>query len=131
MLRKPDITASGPAERGGSAPVHERRLGAGCPAADPAGEGTGTGETVDFRRRDMRATNLANLMSAVLTLAVAAQAQTSRGTVTGTVLDPAGAVVVAARVKLTGVDTGVRLSTVSNDTGVYRFDAVDPGAYEL
>ena len=79
----------------------------------------------------MRATNLANLMSAVLTLAVAAQAQTSRGTVTGTVLDPAGAVVVAARVKLTGVDTGVRLSTVSNDTGVYRFDAVDPGAYEL
>ena len=58
-------------------------------------------------------------------------AQTSRGTITGTVLDQTGAVIAAARVALTGVDTGVRLSTVSNDTGVYRFDAVDPGAYEL
>jgi Carboxypeptidase regulatory-like domain len=61
----------------------------------------------------------------------AAQAQTSRGTVTGTVLDPSGAVVGGAHVALTGVETGVRLSTESNEAGVYRFDAVDLGVYGL
>jgi protocatechuate 3,4-dioxygenase beta subunit len=60
-----------------------------------------------------------------------AHAQTSRGTVTGTVLDPAGAVIGGARVAITGRDTGVRLSTDSNEAGVYRFDAVDPGTYDL
>jgi hypothetical protein len=79
----------------------------------------------------MRSTNLANLMAALLTLAVAAHAQTSRGTVTGTVLDPAGAVIGGASVTLTGAETGIRLSTGSNEAGVYRFDAVDLGVYEL
>ncbi len=70
-------------------------------------------------------------IAAILSLALGAHAQTSRGTVTGTVLDQAGAVVAGARVSLTGVDTGVKLSTGSNDAGVYRFDAVDLGVYEL
>ena len=70
-------------------------------------------------------------LAAVLILTATAYAQTSRGTVTGTVLDPSGAAIGGARVTLTGVATGVRLSTGSNDTGVYRFDAVDPGAYSV
>src|SRR5215472_14646849 len=64
-------------------------------------------------------------------LAAVAYGQTSRGTVTGTVQDPTGAAIVAARLMLTGVDTGVRLSAISNDAGIYRFDAVDLGVYEL
>jgi outer membrane receptor protein involved in Fe transport len=64
-------------------------------------------------------------------LALAVHSQTSRGTVTGTVLDSSGAVVAGARLSLRGVDTGARLSTTSNDAGVYRFDAVDLGVYEL
>src|SRR5215831_332813 len=68
---------------------------------------------------------------AALVFSIAAPAQTSRGTVTGTVLDPTGAVINGARMALTGVDTGVRLSTNSNEAGVYRFDAVDPGVYDL
>ena len=67
----------------------------------------------------------------VLALALAAHAQTSRGTVTGTVLDPTSAAVAGAHVSLTGTDTGVKLSTTSNDAGVYRFDAVDLGVYQL
>ena len=70
-------------------------------------------------------------IATILALALTAHAQTSRGTVTGTVLDPTGAVVAGARLNLTGVETGVKLSTASNDAGVYRFDAVDLGAYEL
>jgi hypothetical protein len=63
--------------------------------------------------------------------ACAAISQTSRGTVTGTVLDASGAVMPNARLSLTGVNTGIRLSTDSNQDGVYRFDAVDLGVYEL
>ena len=66
-----------------------------------------------------------------LMLSVPAPAQTSRGTVAGTVLDPTGAVIGGARMSLTGVLTGARLSTNSNESGVYRFDAVDPGVYDL
>src|SRR5262249_14957570 len=44
---------------------------------------------------------------------------------------PTGAVIAGVSVTLTGVETGVRLSTNSNDAGVYRFDAVDPGTYDL
>ena len=69
--------------------------------------------------------------AALLVFTGAAYAQTSRGTVTGTVLDPTRAVIGGARVTLTGVETGVRLSTDSNESGVYRFDAVDLGLYEL
>jgi hypothetical protein len=71
------------------------------------------------------------LLAALVVLTVQAYSQTSRGTVTGTVLDASGAAIPTARVTLTGADTGVRLATVSNDTGVYRFDAVDLGNYKL
>jgi hypothetical protein len=70
-------------------------------------------------------------VAALVLLAGAGHAQTSRGTVTGTVLDPTGAVVGRARIMLTDAETGVRLSAESNDAGVYRFDAVDLGTYDL
>jgi outer membrane receptor protein involved in Fe transport len=59
------------------------------------------------------------------------QAQTSRGAVSGTVSDPTGAVVPGATIVLTNTETGVRRSTTSNEAGIYQFDAVDPGSYEL
>jgi len=70
-------------------------------------------------------------LAAAVVLAAAMQAQTSRGTVSGTVLDPSGAVVTGAAVVLTNTQTGVRRSATSNDAGIYRFDAVDLGVYEL
>ena len=70
-------------------------------------------------------------IATALVFALAVHGQTSRGTVTGTVLDQSGAVIRGAGVRLAGVDTGAKLSTMSNDSGVYRFDAVDLGVYEL
>src|SRR5258707_14494177 len=72
-----------------------------------------------------------HLLAALLTLAVAAQAQTSRGTVSGTVTDPSGAVVTRARVALTHTQTGLRLTATTNEAGIYRFDALDLGGDEL
>jgi outer membrane receptor protein involved in Fe transport len=68
---------------------------------------------------------------AALVLAGNGPAQTSRGTVSGTVTDPSGAVVAGAGVVLTQSETRVRRSTTTNEAGIYRFDAVDLGLYEL
>jgi hypothetical protein len=64
-------------------------------------------------------------------LAAAAYGQTSRGTVSGTIIDASEAVIAGARVALIGTEIGVRRSTLSNEAGIYRFDAVDLGRYEL
>ncbi len=58
-------------------------------------------------------------------------AQTSRGTVSGIVKDPVGAVVPGAEVTLTSLTTTVTRSTTTNDEGFYRFDAVDLGTYSV
>src|SRR5689334_16493229 len=70
-------------------------------------------------------------LAATIALAVTAHAQTSRGTVSGTVMDASGAVVPGAGVLVVGTETGTRRSTLTNQAGIYRFDAVDPGVYEI
>ncbi|HEX8142103.1 MAG TPA: carboxypeptidase regulatory-like domain-containing protein [Pyrinomonadaceae bacterium] len=71
------------------------------------------------------------LLVTLLGLSLAVSAQTSRGTVSGTVTDPTGAVIAGANVTLINIETTVERSTVSNDEGFYRFDAVDPGQYSV
>ena len=66
----------------------------------------------------------------LLTIAAAAQT-TSRGTVSGTVLDPSSAVVPNADVTLTNAGTGVARHTTTNSAGLYRFEAVDLGTYTV
>src|SRR5438477_3794698 len=58
-------------------------------------------------------------------------AQTSRGTVAGTITDPSGAVIKGAQVSLKSLATGIVRQATTNNEGVYRFDAVDLGVYEL
>jgi hypothetical protein len=74
-----------------------------------------------------------SLMLAVtlLLFTASALAQTSRGTVSGIVSDPTGAVVPGATVTLTNDQTGVSRATSTNGEGLYRFDAVDLGSYSL
>ena len=72
-----------------------------------------------------------SLFVAALTLAAGARAQTSRGAISGTVTDNSGGMVANAAITLTHAHAGVRRSTVSNGAGMYRFDAVDLGLYEL
>jgi len=39
--------------------------------------------------------------------------------------------VAGARIALTNTQTGVHLEAAANEAGIYRFDAVDLGTYEL
>lgn len=71
------------------------------------------------------------ILALALSLTASAIAQTSRGTVAGIVTDPSGASVVSAAALLRNTATGVTRDTTTNGSGVYRFDAVDPGPYTV
>lgn len=59
------------------------------------------------------------------------QAQEFRARIQGAVIDTTQAVVVGATVTLSNVKTGVQTVKVTNETGRYRFDFVDPGSYTV
>ena len=60
-----------------------------------------------------------------------AHAQELRGRVSGTVSDESGAVIPAANVSLTNVNTTVAVERQTNEAGQFAFDFVSPGNYEV
>jgi hypothetical protein len=72
-----------------------------------------------------------NISLLALLLAFPSYAQTSRGTVTGTVLDGSGLVILGCAVELTNRDTDIARTVFTNEAGIYRFDAVDLGTYVI
>ncbi len=63
--------------------------------------------------------------------AALAHAQISRGTITGIITDPTGAVVAGARVVATEEATGANSSAVSNKSGEYTIPFLAPGTYRV
>ncbi len=61
----------------------------------------------------------------------AAFAQSDRGTITGTVADPAGAVIANASVEVKNLQTGATYPGVTTDTGNYTIPQVPVGTYEV
>ena len=53
------------------------------------------------------------------------------GTMTGTVSDPAGAVIASAAIEARNVDTHVAYPVASSATGNYTIPNLPPGTYEL
>ena len=58
-----------------------------------------------------------------------ASAQSSTGTIYGTVTDATGAVVSGAKVTVTNVRKGTSQTTTSSSSGEYTFPALEPGEY--
>jgi hypothetical protein len=75
----------------------------------------------------MRVRTLVGLMIALL-LASPLAAQEQRGTIEGVVKDSSGAVLPGATVTAKS-ETGATLTTVSDDTGTFRFPSVAPATY--
>ncbi len=67
----------------------------------------------------------------ILLLAVISQAQTFRGAINGTVVDPSGAVVAGAEVRAINNGTGVTLSTASTSEGQFSFQDLPLGSYKI
>ena len=64
-------------------------------------------------------------------LAQAALAQSTSGTILGTVKDPGGSVVADAVVTLQNQGTSATRSSITNDTGSFQFVNLDVGTYQL
>jgi hypothetical protein len=71
------------------------------------------------------------LIFSLVLAAAALSAQTSTGTITGTVADSSGAVVAGAKVAVTNAGTNARLEVVTNESGNYTAPLLPPGSYEL
>jgi len=66
-----------------------------------------------------------------LTLAMSAFAQGDRGSITGTVSDPAKAMVPNAVVVARNVETSAQYQTITTETGNYTLPQLPSGTYEL
>ena len=64
-------------------------------------------------------------------VATGALAQSDRGTITGAVSDPAGAVVPGAKVAARNVETGAISETATTDTGNYTLASLPAGTYDV
>jgi len=64
-------------------------------------------------------------------LSLAAYAQSDRGSITGTITDPAGAVVPGASVTAADLETGTRYEATTTPTGNYTVSQVPAGTYEI
>jgi len=69
--------------------------------------------------------------SGLLVVCLVAFAQTDRGTITGTISDPAGAVIAGAAIEAKNQATGLVYSAASSGTGNYTIAQVPAGSYDL
>jgi len=88
-------------------------------------------------RNFARRTGLSNVLRIALLFlfvisgAASLLAQGGSATLTGTVIDSAGAAVPSAHVTVTNVDTNLSLPADANTSGLYRFPSLPPGKYTL
>jgi Carboxypeptidase regulatory-like domain/TonB-dependent Receptor Plug Domain len=78
------------------------------------------------------ATRIAWAMLVCFSVGTTAFAQTGiNATLSGTVSDPTGALIPGVEITAKNVDTGVTATSVTNESGTYRFASLQPGNYEL
>jgi hypothetical protein len=73
----------------------------------------------------------ASLVFVFCMIAASAWGQAAQGTITGTITDPQGAVVAAAKIEAKNTQTNVVATTVTSTAGVYSFPALNPGQYKI
>jgi hypothetical protein len=71
------------------------------------------------------------LLACAFAICAIASAQSDRGTITGTVLDPGGAVIPNASLDLRNIETGALYKAGTSATGNYTLAQVPAGEYEL
>ena len=74
---------------------------------------------------------MARAMVLLSLLAGAVFAQQFRGTVSGLVLDPLGAIIAGAKVAATQLETGAKSHTLTGPTGRFNLPFLAPGTYTI
>src|ERR1019366_7711376 len=93
-------------------------------------------EVVDLRGAGLMKSSIVQLVASLLillaSLAPTSLAQSSStGAITGSTIDPSGAVVVGAEITATNDATGEVRTTVSTSSGVFLLPLLSPGSYTL
>src|SRR6516165_2903047 len=70
-------------------------------------------------------------LSLALICCVTAVGQVLKGSISGTVTDPQGALIANAHVKATNAATGAALTTATDSAGAFRFSLISPGTYKV
>src|SRR5215831_389520 len=70
-------------------------------------------------------------LSLALVWCMPALGQVLKGSISGTVTDPQGAVISGAQVKATHLDTGAVYTTTSDSSGLFRFNALTAGGNKV
>src|SRR6516162_6080422 len=71
------------------------------------------------------------LVLLLLTAFCAAGQSAAFATITGRAFDPSGAIVPGATITATNLETGMKRRTETTSEGLYRFDDLQPGVYDL
>src|SRR2546422_8085074 len=71
------------------------------------------------------------LLPLLITIAITASGQVTRGSLTGIVNDNAGALIADAKVAIKNDATGVELSATTNGQGSFVFPSLEPGKYTV
>src|SRR5678816_1544109 len=67
----------------------------------------------------------------LLAVAVPIFGQSSNASLSGTVTDPAKALIPGVTITVTNTDTGVISTGITNESGTYNFPSLLPGAYKV
>ena len=68
---------------------------------------------------------------ALLAVTSAVVAQTNKGGISGTVVDPNGAAVPGAKITITNVGTGQKVTVTTSESGAFNVQALDPVTYNV
>jgi Carboxypeptidase regulatory-like domain len=77
------------------------------------------------------AQRLSCLVFVLCVVTAQSQAQTTNGSMNGTVTDPSGSAVPDVQIKVTNKDTGAERTVTSSDTGSYTVPQLPPGTYDV
>ena len=78
-----------------------------------------------------RSWRVAVWLLALLAIPIGSWAQSTRGSLTGTVTDPSGAIIPGAKVEATQVDTQIKYEAVSSSAGEFHFPELALGRYDV
>ena len=81
--------------------------------------------------RKLRGSHFLVAACMALILCVPSFGQVLKGSISGTVTDPQGAVVSGAQVKATQVETATVLTSTSNNSGSFHFNLIPAGTYKI
>src|ERR1051325_2117968 len=86
---------------------------------------------MEMQRMNRKLRDKLILVATCLALCIPSFGQVLKGSISGTVTDPQGAVVSGAQVKATQVETNSVLTTTSDSSGSFRFNLIPAGTYKV